>query len=374
MPNGGTMLMHGSIDREEGYWIDGLDVTSPVENGLQFRIDTFGTSEVNVQAGRTQADTERGGVQMNIITKTGTNKLAGGVLADGATHRLESNNVKDPAIRAQLLAGVPPRALAANPNITVGSNTPRIWDAGFNLGGPIQNDRLWFFGSSRESQVFRKQVGSYNADGSQLLDENTMQNLLGKLSWQVNENVQLHALFDWSRKYRPHQNTANALQFSDSRATSFNDGRIQLGIYRYTQILSSRMVLDAAMMHLAGSNDKAPQPEVQKGDIARFDAVTNTLSVASGTYSLPTNTYKQVLQSSFGMMAAKHDLKAGWQFTRGVRNAYFLSMSHYPAGLRAIFRDGNPDSVNTYNTPTGSSWTNLATRSTCRIGGKLLAR
>ena len=210
MPDGGTMLMHGSIDREEGYWIDGLDVTSPVENGLQFRIDTFGASEVNVQAGRTQADTERGGVQMNIITKTGTNTIAGGVLADGATHRLESNNVKDSAIRSQLLAGVPPKALAANPNITVGSNTPRIWDAGLNLGGPDLRDRVWFFGSSRESQVYRKQVGSYNADGTQLLDENTMQNLLGKLSWQVTRNGQLHALIDWSRKFRPHQNTANA--------------------------------------------------------------------------------------------------------------------------------------------------------------------
>ena len=82
--------------------------------------------------------------------------------------------------------------------------------------------------------------------------------------------------------------------------------------------------------------------------------------MASGTYSLPTNSYKQVWQSSLGMMAAKHDLKTGWQFTRGVRDAYFVSMSNYPAGLRAIFRDGVPDSVNTYNTPTGSSWTNLS--------------
>jgi len=359
MPDGGTMLLHGSIDREEGYWIDGLDVTNPVENGLQFRIDTFGASEVNIQAGRTQADTEKGGVQMNIITKTGTNMLSGSAVVDGANHALESNNVKDPAIRSQLLAGVPPKALAANPNISVGSNTPRIWDGGFNLGGPIQRDRVWFFGSSRESQVYRKQVGSYNADGSQLLDENTMQNLLGKLSWQVTPNGRLHALIDWSRKYRPHQNPANAVQFSDSRATSFNDGRIWVGIYRYTQVLSSRMVLDAAAMHLSGSNDKAPQPEVQKGDIPRFDAITNTLSVASGTYSLPTDTNKQVLQSSIGMMAARHALKAGWQLTRGVRNSFFLSVSNYPAGLRAIFRDGVPDSVNTYNTPTGSAWTNL---------------
>ncbi|MGH9385547.1 MAG: carboxypeptidase regulatory-like domain-containing protein, partial [Vicinamibacterales bacterium] len=360
MPDGGSMLVHGSIEREEGYWVDGLDVTSAQENGVQFRIDTFGATEVNIQAGRTQADTERGGAQINVITKTGTNKLSGSFLFQGANSQLESNNVKDAAIRAQLLAGVPARALAANPNITVGSNTPRIWDAGFNLGGPIKKDRLWFFGAARESEVYRKQVGSYNADGTQLLDDNTMQNLLGKLSWQVTRNGQLHSLINWSRKLRPHQNTANATQFSDSRATSFNDGRIWLGIYRYTHVLSSRTVWDAAVMHLTGSNDKAPQPEVQRGDIARFDAVTNTLSVATGTYSLPTVTSKQVVQSSLGVIAGEHDVKAGWQLTRGVRNSNFISMSHYPAGLRAIFRNGAPDSVNTYSTPTGSSWTNLS--------------
>ena len=360
MPDSGALLVHGSNEREEGYWIDGLDITPPQEAGLQFRPDTFGATEISVQAGRTLSDAERGGVQMTIITKTGTNSFSGAFMAQGANRRLESNNVTDPAIRAQLLAGVPARALAANPDITVGSNTPRIWDAGFNLGGPIKKDRVWFFGAAREGEVYRKQVGSYNADGTQLLDDNTMQNLLGKVSWQVTRNGQLHSLLNWSHKLRPHQNTANATQFSDSRATSFNDGRIWLGIHRYTLVLSPRMVFDAAAMHMAVSNDKAPQPEVQPGDIARFDAVTNTLSVATGTYSLPTDTYKQVLQSSLGVIAGAHDVRAGWQLARGVRKSSFLSMSHYPAGLRAIFRNGAPDSVNTYNTPTGSSWTNVS--------------
>lgn len=359
MPDSGTMHVNGSNDKEESYVIDGLDVTSAQENGVQFKIDTFGATEVNFQAGRTLADTARGGVQINVITKTGTNKFSGGLLAQGANSKLESNNVKDAAIRAQLLAGVPAKALAANPNITVGSNTPRIWDAGFNLGGPIKKDRLWFFGAARESEVHRKQVGSYNADGTQLLDDNSVQNVLGKVSWQITKDGQFHSLINWSRKLKAHQNSANATQFTDSRATAYNDGRVWLGIHRYTHVLSSRMVLDAAMMHIAGSNDRAPQPEVQKGDIARFDAVTNTITVAAGTYSLPIDTHKQTLQSSLGMMAGDHDLRAGWQLVRGVRKMNFTSISHYPAGLRAIFRNGAPDSVNTYNTPTGSSWTNL---------------
>ena len=51
---------------------------------------------------------------MNIITKTGTNKWAGTVQFAGSNHSLESNNITDPKIKAQLLAGVPAFALAAN--------------------------------------------------------------------------------------------------------------------------------------------------------------------------------------------------------------------------------------------------------------------
>ena len=98
---------------------------------------------------------------------------------------------------------------------------------------------------------------------------------------------------------------------------------------------------------------------MQHGDIPRFDAVTNQISVASPTYSLPTNTYKQVIQSSLSYVAGQHDLKVGWQMTRGVRKTYFLAVSDYPAGLQAIYKNGVPDSVKTFNTPTGSDYTNL---------------
>jgi hypothetical protein len=58
-PDSGTMHVHGSNDREEGYWTDSLDVTS----AQQFKIDTFGAAEVDFQAGRTPADLARGMVE-----------------------------------------------------------------------------------------------------------------------------------------------------------------------------------------------------------------------------------------------------------------------------------------------------------------------
>jgi hypothetical protein len=377
MPDQGTMLVHGSNSREQGYLIDGFDITAPQESALQAKLDTYSAAEINVQAGQTPAEFQKSGVVMNIITKTGTNKWAGTVQFAGSNHSLESNNITDPKVKAQLLAGVPAFALAANPNLVVGSNTPLLYDSSFTLGGPIEKDRLWVFGSANNSVVNRFQVGSYNADGSQLEDDNRLSNLMIKGSVVPFRGAQFHALVNWSGKLRAHQNGATTTQFSDTRATQFNNQKVWIGIYRFQEVLTSRLLFDVGGMHIASSNDKAPQPEVQHGDIPRFDAVTNQISVASPTYSLPTNTYKQVVQSSVSYVAGQHDLKVGWQLTRGVRKTYFLAVSDYPAGLQAIYKNGVPDSVKTFNTPTGSDYTNLDNslyvQDKWRIGHKLTA-
>ena len=360
MPDQGTMLAHGSIQREQGYLYDGIDVTAPQEASLEVRMDTFAASEINVQVGQTSADQGKGGVLMNIITKTGTNSYTGSAMFQGTNHSLESDNVSsDPELKKQLLAGVPPRALAANPDLVPGANTPRLYDSGFTLGGPILKDKLWFFSSARYNQVYRYQVGSYNPDGTQLLDDNTMPNVMGKASWAINDKAQLHSLVNWTRKLRAHQNGATITQFSESRATAYNDGRVWINTNRFTDVLTNRLFLDVAGLIMSSHNDKGPQPEVQPGDIARFDNVTNTISVATGTYSMPTWSYKNLFQSSLTWVTGDHELKFGQQFTRSVRDQNFISTSDWPSGLQAIYSAGLPNSVRTYNTPTGSVWTNF---------------
>src|SRR5262249_33193135 len=144
-----------------------------------FFMDTFSAQEFNVQAGQTGAEQTKSGVLMNMVTKTGTNAFHGSGMFDGAPNQFEASNVKDPALKAQLLNGVPARAFAANPNLTPGQSLQHIFDSATNLGGPIVKDKLWFFGSQRYSELYRLVVGSYNEDGTQLLDDNSLNNLMG---------------------------------------------------------------------------------------------------------------------------------------------------------------------------------------------------
>jgi hypothetical protein len=360
-PDGSNVMVHGSIPKEQGYLIDGLDVTSPQESSANLFFDTFVAQEVNVQAGQTPADQYKGGVLMNVITKTGTNNLTISGMYEGTSHALEGNNVSDPALRAQLLNGVPAKALAANPNLIPGSFLAPggLFDSAFTAGGPIVKDRLWFLGSERYGAEYRYDVGDYNVDGTQLLDDNTLTNLFGKASWAITPSAQLHSLVTWERKFQGHTNDANTTQFTDEQSTKRNDARVWVGIERYTQVLSPRMVFDVAGSWQSQQNDKPPQPGVPNGTIPRFDSVTQTITQASPTYSLPTHGYKQQVRPSVTYIAGNHDLKVGYQFTRSERVTHFESISNFPSGLQEVFANGVPTSVHTYNTPTGTTYYNL---------------
>ncbi|MGC4086193.1 MAG: TonB-dependent receptor [Vicinamibacterales bacterium] len=115
--------------------------------------------------------------------------------------------------------------------------------------------------------------------------------------------------------------------------------------------LSSRAVLDIAGSDAYGNNDQLPQPSVQPGDIPRYDAATRIHTVASAILQVPINPgWRANLNASVGISLANHDIKIGNEFIRSDVTRGSMSVTD-PAGLSAIYRNGLPDSVNTYNTP-----------------------
>jgi hypothetical protein len=83
------------------------------------------------------------------------------------------------------------------------------------------------------------------------------------------------------------------------------------------------------------------------GLIAGFDQVTNTALRISPAYRDLPNT-RVFVQGSTSYFTQAHDIKAGYQFDYAWNEVINFSSS----GLRANYRAGVPDSVNTYNTPT----------------------
>jgi carboxypeptidase family protein len=341
---------HGSTERE--YFIDGMDLN---QYGGTFYIDSFAFSEVNIQTANMSAERSTGGVVWMFVTKTGTNQFHGTGAFLGMTHGCcESTNITD-SQRKILLAAVPAYALAANPNPRLGSAVEHMYDLSSTIGGPIIKNHLWFSFAGKLGEVDTRRVGSYNADGTQLLSDNQLRQTTAKVSWAMNQNQQLHYVQSWVHKGRYHvAGGPNVTEFFSNEATTLNPARHWFHLARWTDVLSSKSVLDVAASFAYGNNHLLPQPEVVAGAVAKFDAVTRINTGARRTYQYqPGN--RGNIHASLGYYAGEHDMKFGWQYIRSdVSSGVFLT-SHFPAGLNAIYRNGAADSVNTYNAPNDST-------------------
>ena len=307
--------------------------------------------QLNYQTSSRGADQSSAGMSYNMVTKSGGNTFHGSGTFNGTRRDWVSDNV-DPAIRSQLLSTVPARVLALNPNLKPGQDILELWDTAGTVGGPIIRDKLWFVASGKWGVLNRYGLGNYNLDGTLALDDNWLRDWTVKTSWQIDRSNQLSYLYYMNNKGQPHRGAGGA-GFTDERARNRNDKYPNLTQLKLTSTLSSRMVMSLAGSLMTGIDPYLPVTGIELGDIPRMDAVLQTSDTALLTY-YRNPMYRGVIYGSLNYELPGHSLMAGYAFNR----AYFgtsdvFSTSHYPAGLRAVFRNGVPDSVNTSNSPVG---------------------
>ena len=339
-----TPVLRGASN-QNAFMIDGMDVAYAANLSVLY-FDPFVYEETNYQLGGASAEVTQGGIVFNMVTRNGTNAFRGGAMFAGANRAMGSQNAS-PELRAQLLAAVPPLALQANPNIVPGSDIQYIYDTGGWLGGPILRDRLWFFGGWHTQALNQYILGSYNVDGTQVVDDNLMWNVVGKVSWQMSRASQISFFNNLQYKLIRYRND-DANQFVETRARNFNFKYPSVSQVKWTHTATPRILLDAGgSLFFTPVDAFRPQPEVEQGDLARFDAATNTLTVARPTYNDP-EYFKGVARGSVSFYAGAHQLKVGYSYNNAYLTTDATSLSN---DMRAVFRNGAPDSVNTYNTP-----------------------
>ena len=133
----------GSTGNENNFLIDGLNTSDPNSGILGTELHQYFIKEINVITGGYQAEYGRatGGV-VTMVTKTGSNELHGSVFGSVQPFQLPARTV-----------GRLGEALAIR-RTTDGL----VWDLGFELGGPIWKDRIWFYvGFAPTSSTFRNE-------------------------------------------------------------------------------------------------------------------------------------------------------------------------------------------------------------------------
>jgi len=119
--------------------LDGVDITDMNATGASptyYDFDAF--QEMTINTGGVDVTQQTGGVGINLVTKSGTDRFHGSGRVYNTNDRFESQNITD----AQ-------RALGA----TSGNPIQNINDFGTEMGGPIKRGRAWVWGSYGKQDV-----------------------------------------------------------------------------------------------------------------------------------------------------------------------------------------------------------------------------
>lgn len=120
----------GATGAENAILVDGINTTDPSVGTLGTEVSQYFLREVNVLAGGYQAEFGRaGGGVVSLATKSGSNEFHGGVYGSWQP-------VQAPAMGVARLG----EAL-----VTRTRDNQNLFDLGFDLGGPLWRDRIWFY-------------------------------------------------------------------------------------------------------------------------------------------------------------------------------------------------------------------------------------
>jgi len=201
---GGTSI-DGASGLENMYYIDGTDVTNII-NGVNGQSASFDfVDEVQVKASGYSAEFggSLGGV-INVVTRSGGNEFHGEILGfySGAALRADYSNRLDLDMADDSIAKY------YDYKNYIGDNNDTRLEGGFNLGGYLIKDKLWFFGSFLPVYYSNTRTVDYTSVVKDWKRTENYWNFSGKLTAQPARNLRVTAsvVNNWS-KYKGNLNS-----------------------------------------------------------------------------------------------------------------------------------------------------------------------
>lgn len=348
----GTLVAFGSRGADFQVRIDGMSANISFGegwfNGMYHNESVFQEMSYTVSGG--SAETQTGGVTVNMIPRSGGNSFIYEALGTWSNNSLQADNFDD-ALRNR---GFRPSS----------GGLAKMWDSNGLVGGPIMRDRLWFFGSARYwgfaenvPNVFWKQsdprVTPPNAQ--QASDDTNLKAFNVRLTTQL-KNTRVSGSYDNAPRWRRHFGIENRGGSPESFAQYPNDSYVTQ--FKATTTLSSRMLLETGFTRVFWYSELLPQPGTRLascvvafaacpsgtdyGDIRKTDLALswnwNAPGNPNSTFEAPRTSYTASVSYSTGA----HDIKVGLTQAWGYRTIV-TPMNN--GGLTQRYRLGVPDSV-----------------------------
>jgi hypothetical protein len=302
----------GSADSQKSFSIDGLKTNwGGGSGGATMQYYGFEMyEEYNMQTASGTAESDVSGVYMNMVTKSGGNRVTSDHNFYFMNESLQGDNIDDD-LRDRLGLSASDQTGAAGNPIDIS------YDWSSTLGGPIRQDRAWFFGALRWWRLDQFQIGALNPDGSQAIDDNRIRNFMGKVTTQVTETTKASLMFNRNLKDRFHRRDSPYL-FVEDKAATLQDQPAQNYVAQVNQVFGQSAVLDARFGRMWGVFPTRYQRDVGPDDIAVRDSVRNTrINAAEQSAINPNHRYQANGTLSYFTpgLGGSHDFKFGAQLS-----------------------------------------------------------
>lgn len=159
--------------------IDGLVINDAYYitcNPTYFDFDSF--EQIEVSVGGADVSVQTGGIQLNLVTKRGGNKISLGGRYYLTDSKFQADNLTQ-ELRDEGLAGT--------------NRINMIRDYGFNIGGPILKDKAWFYGSYGVQDI--QNISRFNKPSKTILET-----FISKLNFQIIPQNRLEIFAQGNRK------------------------------------------------------------------------------------------------------------------------------------------------------------------------------
>ena len=208
--------------------IDGMMINTLISDGrYQAYMNPMMAAETSYTTSGATAETQNGGLRINMIPNEGGNQYSGNFFAGGTPGAWQANNLND---RLQDLG------VQETPKVSI------IYDFNGSMGGPVFRDKLWFFSSARRNVIDDGVLNSTNRDGSPALDRNSITSANARLTWQMNPQHKISAMFDKVRKRRFSEHGPG--DDIETAAQSWTSPHYDTGTAKWTGTLSNRMLAE----------------------------------------------------------------------------------------------------------------------------------
>jgi hypothetical protein len=340
--------IRGLSASENIYLLDGL-IVSTATNAPQY-FNTGQVQEMVYQTSGQSAVSEGGGLNINMIPKEGGNQIKGDVF--GSFMFYQGDNFDDHL-----------KSLGATGVATM----KRIWDFNPGVGGPIFKDKLWFFSSYRFWGLSDPIPGSFYpsntnpcpgivvAAGCQNIDDNRIQDLNLRLTYNMSPRAKLSVYTDRQEKFRGHDSTPGVNPATSSTVWTSPYYATDTAKYTYAR---ERILFDVGYNATFQDYWQGMQPGISQtrgtaawlAGAAHIDQSLGTTTNARDGISLTFN-HRYGGQSSLSYVTGSNSARVGgiYQFAEsgGINDGN--------ADLAQNYLNNVPTSVTIKNTPVGTT-------------------